>query len=39
MEHTKLTPKFGAELAPATQLVDFTDDDVAALKQWPQSAA
>jgi taurine dioxygenase len=32
MEHTNLTPKFGAELALGTQLVDFNDDDISALK-------
>jgi taurine dioxygenase len=33
MKFSRITPLFGAELANGTQLVDFSDDDVAALKQ------
>ncbi len=33
MDYTPITPNFGAELIEGTQLVDFNDDDVVALKQ------
>ncbi|MEM7016318.1 MAG: TauD/TfdA family dioxygenase, partial [Pseudomonadota bacterium] len=33
MKYTNITPSFGAELEHGTQLSDFTDDDVSALKQ------
>ena len=33
MEYTRISPLFGAELADGTQLADFSDGEVAALKQ------
>ena len=33
MKYTNITPSFGVELAAGTQLAEFTDDEVTALKQ------
>ena len=33
MKYTNITPSFGVELAAGTQLAEFTDDEIAALKQ------
>ena len=33
MKYTNITPSFGVELATGTQLAEFTDDEVTALKQ------
>ena len=33
MKYTNITPSFGVELVSGTQLQDFTDDEVTALKQ------
>ena len=33
MKYTNITPSFGVELAAGTQLAEFTNDEVTALKQ------